>query len=86
MNRRDAMQGIAAALLASDWPVGPAWAAGLGFAWDRVPTITVLGAADDPRLALCATLSRSGIKPWAGSAQASTWARLLGKKGAFRTI
>jgi hypothetical protein len=27
-------------------------AAGLGFAWDRVPTITVLGEADDPRLVL----------------------------------
>jgi len=77
------MHGIATVLLAPCWPAGRALAAGLGFEWDRVPTITVLGAADDPRLA---TPSRSGIKPWAGSAQASAWARLLGRKGAFRTI
>ena len=52
MNRREAMQGIAAALLAPCWLAGRALAAGLGFAWDRVPTITVLGAADDLRQAL----------------------------------
>jgi hypothetical protein len=52
MNRRAAMQAIAAALLAACWPAGRALAAGLGFAWDRVPTIAVLGAADDPRQAL----------------------------------
>jgi hypothetical protein len=46
------MHGIATVLLAPCWPAGRALAAGLGFAWDRVPTITVLGAADDPRLAL----------------------------------
>jgi hypothetical protein len=46
------MQGIAAALLATCWRAGWALAAGLGFAWDRVPTIAVLGAADDPRQAL----------------------------------
>ncbi len=52
MNRRDAMQGIATALLAADWPTARVLAAGLGFAWDRVPAIAVLGAADDPRQAL----------------------------------
>jgi len=52
MNRRDAMQGIATALLAPCWPVGRALAAGLGFAWGVVPTIAVVGAADDPRQAL----------------------------------
>jgi hypothetical protein len=52
MNRRDAMQGIATALLAPSWPVGRALAAGLGFAWGVVPTIAVVGAADDPRQAL----------------------------------
>ena len=46
------MHGIATVLLAPCWPAGRALSAGLGFAWDRVPTITVLGAADDPRLAL----------------------------------
>jgi Matrixin len=52
MNRREAMQGIATALLLPCWAAGRALAAGLGFAWDRVPTITVLGAAADPRLVL----------------------------------
>lgn len=52
MNRRDAMQGIATVLLAPCWSGARAWASGLGFAWDRVPTIAVLGAADDPRLVL----------------------------------
>jgi Matrixin len=52
MNRRDAMRGIATALLAPCLPAGWALAAGLGFVWDRVPTIAVLGAADDPRQAL----------------------------------
>lgn len=46
------MQGIAIALLMPCWPAGRALAAGLGFGWDRVPTITVLGAADDPRQVL----------------------------------
>lgn len=52
MNRRNAMRGIVSALLTPCWPAGRALAGGLGFAWDRVPTITVLSAADDPRLAL----------------------------------
>ena len=52
MNRREAIHGIATALLMSCWHARRALAARLGFAWDRVPTITVLGAADDPRLAL----------------------------------
>jgi hypothetical protein len=52
LNRREALQGIATALLAPCWPAGRALAAGLGFVWDRVPTIAVLGAADDPRQAL----------------------------------
>ena len=52
MNRRDAMQGIAAPLLAADWPTARVLAAGLGFAWDRVPAFALLGAADDPRQAL----------------------------------
>jgi hypothetical protein len=52
MNRRDAMQGIATALLAPCWPVGRELAAGLGFARGVVPTIAVVGAADDPRQAL----------------------------------
>ena len=52
MNRREATQGIATVLLAPCWPAGRAQEAGPGFAWDRVPTITVLGAADDPGLAL----------------------------------
>jgi len=52
MNRREAIHGIATALLMPCWPAGRVLAAGLGFAWDRVPTITVLGAADDPRLVL----------------------------------
>jgi hypothetical protein len=51
MNRRDAMQGIATALLAPCWPVGRALVAGLGFAWGVVPTIAMVGAAD-PRQAL----------------------------------
>jgi hypothetical protein len=51
MNRRYAMQGIATALLALWWP-SRTWAAGLGFTWVRVPTIAVVGAADDPRQAL----------------------------------
>jgi hypothetical protein len=80
------MHGIATVLLAPCWPAGRALVAGLGFAWDRVPTITVLGAADDPRLALV----RDAVAFWnqtlVGSAQASAWARLLGRKGAFRTI
>jgi Matrixin len=46
------MQGIATALLAAGWPTAQVLAAGLGFAWDRVPAIAVLGAADDPRQAL----------------------------------
>jgi hypothetical protein len=52
MDRRDAMRGIATALLAPCWSTRWALAAGLGFAWDRVPTIAVLGAADNPRQAL----------------------------------
>jgi hypothetical protein len=52
MNRREAMLGIAAALLAPCWSATRAAAGGLGFVWDRVPTITTLGAADDPRQAL----------------------------------
>ena len=52
MNRREAIHGIATALLMPCWRARRALAAGLGFAWDRVPTITVLGAADDPRLVL----------------------------------
>jgi hypothetical protein len=52
MNRRDAMQGIATALLAAGWATARVLAAGLGFAWDRVPAVAVLGAADDPRQAL----------------------------------
>jgi hypothetical protein len=52
MNRRDAARGIATALLMLCLPVGRALAARLGFAWDRVPTIAVLGPADDPRQAL----------------------------------
>ena len=52
MNRRNAMRGIVSALLTPCWPAGRALAGGLGFAWDRVPTITVLSAVDDPRLAL----------------------------------
>jgi hypothetical protein len=52
MNRRETILGIATVLLAPCWPAGRALAAGLGFAWDRVPRITALGAADDPRLAL----------------------------------
>ena len=52
MNRRDAMQGIATALLAPCWPVGQALAAGLGFAWGVVPTIAMVGPVDDPRQAL----------------------------------
>jgi hypothetical protein len=39
MNRRDALQGIATALLAAGWPAARVLAAGLGFAWDRVPAI-----------------------------------------------
>ena len=50
--RRAIIQGIATALLAPCWPAGQTLAAGLRFAWDRVPTIAVLGAADDPRQAL----------------------------------
>jgi hypothetical protein len=46
------MQGTAAALLATCWRASRVLAAGLDFAWDRVPTIAVLGAADDPRQAL----------------------------------
>jgi hypothetical protein len=46
------MQGIATALLAPCWPASRAWAAGLGFAWVVVPTIAMVGAADDPRQAL----------------------------------
>ena len=49
MNRRDAMQGIATALLAPCWPVGQALAAGLGFAWGVLPTIAMVGPVDDPR-------------------------------------
>jgi len=52
MKRRDAMQGIAIALLAPSLPVGRALAAGLGFAWGMVPTIATVGAVDDPRQAL----------------------------------
>jgi hypothetical protein len=52
MNRRDAMRGIVSALLTPCWPAGRALAGGLGFAWDRVPTIAVIGAADDSRQAL----------------------------------
>jgi hypothetical protein len=52
VNRRNAIQGIATALLAPCWPAGRALAAGLGFAWGVVPTIAVVGAADDPRQAL----------------------------------
>ena len=52
MNRRDAMQGIAIALLTPCWAAAQTLAAGLRFAWDRVPTIAVVGAADDPRQAL----------------------------------
>jgi hypothetical protein len=60
MNRRNAMRGIVSALLTPCWPDGRALAGGLGFAWDRVPTITVLGAADDPRLAL----ARDAVAFW----------------------
>jgi hypothetical protein len=42
----------AVTLLAPCWPVGRALAAGLGFAWGAVPTIGVVGVADDPRQAL----------------------------------
>ena len=53
MNRRRAIiQGIATALLTPCWAAAQTLAAGLRFAWDRVPTIAVLGAADDPRQAL----------------------------------
>jgi hypothetical protein len=52
ISRREAMQGIATALLMSCWPAGRALAAVLGLAWDRVPTITALGATDDPRQVL----------------------------------
>jgi hypothetical protein len=54
------MQGIATGLLMPCWPAGRALAAGLGFAWDRVPTITALGATDDPRL----TLVRDAVAFW----------------------
>ena len=60
MNRRDAMRGIVSALLTPCWPAGRALAGGLGFAWDRVPTIVVIGAADDPRQAL----ARDAVAFW----------------------
>ena len=46
------MTPCAVTLLAPCWPVARALAAGLGFAWGAVPTIGVVGVADDPRQAL----------------------------------
>jgi len=75
------------ALLAPCWPAGRAGAGGRlgsrGIVYRRSPC----SARQTIRAwHWCATPSRSGIKFLAGSAQASAWARLLGRKGAFRTI
>lgn len=51
MNRRDAVGVMTAALLARFLPARPAAAAGRRI-WDRVPTVTVVGTPDDPRLPL----------------------------------
>ena len=50
MGRRELIVGLASALWAySVMPERPAMGAGLGFAWTKVPAITVVGATDDPR-------------------------------------
>jgi hypothetical protein len=80
------MQAIATALLMPCWPAGRALAAGLGFAWDRVPTITVLGAADDPRLVLVHDAVMFWYQTLGELGSGFRLARLPGRKGAFRTI
>lgn len=48
MRRREFVAGLAATPLL----LKPGVAAGLGFVWTRIPAITVLGAAEDPRQVL----------------------------------
>jgi hypothetical protein len=53
MRRRELIVSLASALwMYSVMPGRSAMSAGLGFAWTKVPAITVVGATDDPRQAL----------------------------------
>jgi hypothetical protein len=52
IDRRMALRGAAAALLAAGWPENRSLAMQPEFTWRRIPAITVLGAAADPRVQL----------------------------------
>jgi hypothetical protein len=59
---------------------------GLGFEWGVLPTIAMVGPVDDPRQALV----RDAVAFWNQTLSelrsGSVYARLRGRKGAFRTI